>query len=250
MTSGEEWLSGRTALVTGAAKRLGRATALALAEAGADVIVHYRGSSDAASETAGRIERAGRRAWTLQADLADAAQVDSLMKRAVDAAGGVDVLVNNASVFLPSGVLDFSADDLLADVQVNAVAPLLLCRAFAAQKRPGDIVNFLDCRIADYDRSHAAYHLSKRMLFSITRMLALELAPEIKVNAVAPGLVLPPAGEDESFLAARAYTNPLGRHGRVEDVTEAVLFFLRNRFVTGQVIYVDGGRHMKGCVYD
>ena len=250
MTAGQEWLSGRTALVTGAAKRLGRATALALAEAGADVIVHYRSSSEAASDTAGRIGRAGRRAWALQADLADVAQVDSLMKRAVDAAGGVDVLVNNASVFLPSGVLDFSADDLFADVRINAMAPLLLCRAFAAQKRPGDIVNFLDCRIADYDRSHAAYHLSKRMLFSITRMLALELAPQIKVNAVAPGLVLPPAGEDESFLAARAHTNPLGRHGRVEDVTEAVLFLLRNRFVTGQVIYVDGGRHMKGCVYD
>ncbi|MGB2824710.1 MAG: SDR family oxidoreductase, partial [Phycisphaerae bacterium] len=196
-----------------------------------------------------QIERAGRRAWVLRADLANVTEADSLMRRAVDAGGGVDILVNNASVYLPSGVLDFGGADLLANVQVNAMAPLLLCRAFAAQERPGDIVNFLDSRIADYDRSHAAYHLSKRMLFSITRMLALELAPRIKVNAVAPGLVLPPVGRGEEFLAAHAHTNPLGRHGRAEDVTDAVLFLLRNSFVTGQVVYVDGGRHMKGSVY-
>ena len=237
-------------MVTGSARRLGRATALALADAGADVIVHYHNSSGAAGETAAQIERAGRRAWTLGADLASLAEVDSLMRRAIDAAGRVDILVNNASVFASSTVLDFSPADLSSGVQVNAMAPLTLCRAFAAQKRPGDIVNFLDCRIVDYDRSHAAYHLSKRMLFSITRMLALELAPLVKVNAVAPGLILPPAGEDESYLAAQAHTNPLGRHGRAEDVTAAVLFLLRSPFVTGQVIYVDGGRHMKGRVYD
>jgi hypothetical protein len=249
MTAPEKPLSGRTALVTGGAKRLGRAVALALADAGADVIVHHRASVDEARSAAAAIEAAGRRAWCLQADLARPGEVESLMAGAIEAAGGVDILVNNASVFPHSTVLDFTAEALQENVQVNAFAPLQLSRALAAQGRGGDIINFLDCRIVDYDRQHAAYHLSKRMLFALTRMLALELAPGIKVNAVAPGLVLPPPGEDEGFLRREAHTNPLNRHGTVADVAAAVLFLLANSFVTGQVIYVDGGRHMKGRVY-
>jgi len=242
-------LDGKIALVTGAARRLGRGVALALARAGADVLVHYRDSSDDAAETARQVALAGRHAWTIPADLADGDQADSLLPRAIAQAGPVDILVNNASVFPSNTVLDFSRDDLLDTVGVNATAPLMLSRAFAAQGRPGEIVNLLDCRIVDYDHSHAAYQLSKRMLFSITRMLALELAPDIRVNAVAPGLILPPAGADDDYLAARAHTNPLGRVGRVENVQDAVLFLLQCDFVTGQVLYVDGGRHMKGCFY-
>ncbi len=249
MTTREHPLSGRTALVTGAARRLGRAVALALARAGADVVLHYRASGEEARGAAAAIEAAGRRAWCLQADLAEPDEVESLMPRAVDAAGGVDILVNNASVFAPSRVLDFRPADLHENVQVNTMAPLQLCRAFAAGGRGGDIVNFLDCRVVDYDSTHAAYHLSKRMLFSITRMLALELAPDVKVNAVAPGLILPPPGEDDGFLQRQAHTNPLNRHGTPGDIAAAVLFLLTSRFVTGQVIYVDGGRHMKGSVY-
>ena len=103
--------------------------------------------------------------------------------------------------------------------------------------------------MVDYDRAHAAYHLSKRMLFTLTRMMALEFAPQIRVNAVAPGLILPPPGQDASFLERMASTNPLGRHGDASDVADAVLFLTGAGFVTGQVIYVDGGRHMKGAVY-
>jgi NAD(P)-dependent dehydrogenase (short-subunit alcohol dehydrogenase family) len=249
MSDRHEFLSGRTALVTGAGRRLGKAVATALADAGADVVVHYHRSAEEAAAVASRIASAGRRAWTLQADLADPAAAASLMARAVAAAGGVDILVNSASVFGPSTVLDFTPQELAANVQVNAMAPLQLCRAFAAQQRPGDIVNFLDARVADYDKAHAAYHLSKRMLLAVTRMLALELAPRVKVNAVAPGLILPPPGTEEGYLADHAHTNPLHRHGTAEDITGAVLFLLRNGFVTGQVIYVDGGRHMKGCVH-
>ena len=245
----EKSLSGRTALVTGAAKRLGRATALALAGAGADVIVHYRRSAAEAEAAAAEIRGAGRQAWTIAADLADPQQVDSLMQRAIDAAGGVDILINNASIFPQGRLGEVSPGDLQASIQVNATAPLQLCRAFAAGGRGGDIVNFLDCRIADYDRAHAAYHLSKRMLFDITRMLALELAPDVKVNAVAPGLILPPSGEDEAYLARLAHTNPLHRCGDPEEVARAVVFLVRSRFITGQVIFIDGGRHLKGSVH-
>ncbi len=250
MTAREPSLAGRTALVTGAARRLGRATALALADNGADVVIHYRGSADEAGDVAEQVRRIGRRAWCVQADLADPAAAGELVGRARDAAGTVDVLVNNASIFPADTVTDFTPAALDENVRVNALAPLLLCRAFADGGNAGHVVNFLDSRFVDYDRAHAAYHLSKRMLASLTRMLALELAPAVQVNAVAPGLILPPPGEDESFLEANAHTNPLNRYGSPAEIADAVLLLVRTRFITGQVIFVDGGRHMKGRVYD
>ena len=125
----------------------------------------------------------------------------------------------------------------------------MIARAFGAQGIEGVIVNFLDTRIEDYDRKHAAYHLSKRMLYTLTRMMAIEFAPLVRVNAVAPGLILPPPGKDESYLAQLAHTNPLGRYGDPSHIVEAVLFLVRNDFVTGQVVFVDGGRHLKGKMY-
>jgi hypothetical protein len=244
-------LTGRTALVTGAAKRIGRGVALALAEAGVDVVVHYRSSRGEAEATASLIRRAGRQAWSVQADLGNADQAATLLARAAEAAAApVDILVNNASTFSADTVMDFTPQTLLASVQLHAMAPLVLARAFAAQKLPaGDIVNFLDSRMEDYDRRHASYHLGKRMLWTITRMLATELAPAIKVNAVAPGLILPPKGKDEQYLADLAHTNPLNRVGSVAGIAAAVRMLVESDFITGQVIYVDGGRHIRGNFY-
>lgn len=241
--------AGKTALVTGAARRIGRAVALSLAAEGVHVVVHYRASRDEAEDAAIGIRATGVNAWTIQADLHDPAEAEKVLPRAVEVAGQIDLLINNASIFTKSRVTEFTFEDLVDNVRVNAVAPLLIARAFAGQGGQGAIVNFLDTRIADYDAEHAAYHLSKRMLFTLTRMMALEFAPGIRVNAVAPGLILPPAGEDVSYLEGLASTNPLHRVGCLEDVTEAVLFLLRSAFVTGQVIFVDGGRHLRGCVY-
>lgn len=249
MSVTESRLSNRTALVTGAAKRLGRATALALARAGADVAVHYRSSEDDARATAEDIRRLGRRAWTLRADLADPEAAAELFRATTAAAGPVAILINSASIFPEGRLADVSLDDLTDNIKVNAMAPLVLARAMAAQGIEGDIVNVLDARIVDYDREHVAYHLSKRMLHALTRMMALEFAPRVKVNAVAPGLILPPEGKDESYLRRLASTNPLQRHGSVGEIADAVLFLVGSRFITGQVIYVDGGRHMKGKVY-
>jgi len=250
MTDGASWLTGKTALVTGAGKRIGRATALALADEGVNVVVHCNRSSDEAEEVAGVARQKGVGAWTIRADLNDADQAADLVARAIDLAGAIDVLVNNASTFHPSRLTDVSVDDLLSDLQVNALSPFVLARALAAQQRTGAIVNFLDCRIAEYDASHAAYNLSKRTLFTLTRMMALAFAPNVRVNAVAPGLVLPPPGKDESYLRNMAPTdNPLQRIGSLTGITDAVVFLLRSPFVTGQVIFVDGGRHMKGSTY-
>ena len=242
-------LTGRTAVVTGAAKRLGAATALELARHGANVVIHYGQSEAEANHVAEQISALGAHAWTVAANLADPTAADALFDRAVHLAGPIDVLVNNASVFPHAGLATLSLADLHASLDVNALAPLLLSRRFFAQGRPGCIINFLDARITDFDSEHAAYHLSKRMLFSLTRMMALEFAPAVRVNAVAPGLILPPEGEDQSYLERLAHTNPLGRHGGARDVTEAVLFLIRSEFITGQVIFVDGGRHMKGVLY-
>ena len=248
--NGERAPSGGTALVTGAALRLGAAISRRLAAGGADLVLHCRSSREAAEGVADEIRAKGRRAWVVAADLDDPAQAEALLPRAVEAAGGpVTVLVNNASIFLRDRVTGFTLADLERNLRVNAWAPLVLSRALAAQGVPGAVVNLLDCRIHDYDEEHAAYHLSKRMLFSLTRMTALEFAPRVRVNAVAPGLILPPPGEDETFLVRMAHTNPLHAHGSPEGVAAAVDYLVRAPFVTGQVIHVDGGRHMRGRVY-
>jgi len=242
-------LKGQRALVTGAGLRIGKAVALALADAGADVVVHYLSSETEARDTAARIRRKGRRAWALRADLGDPAQAAALFEEARRKAGPVRVLVNNASVFPSDRVTGLSWEGLSENLRVNAFAPLVLGRALRAQGLAGCIVNVLDCRIQDYDKEHASYHLSKRMLFTLTRMMALEFAPKVRVNAVAPGLILPPRGRSRAWLERLKDTNPLCGLGSPQDVAEAALFLLRSRFVTGQTLYVDGGRHMRGAVY-
>jgi NAD(P)-dependent dehydrogenase (short-subunit alcohol dehydrogenase family) len=191
----------------------------------------------------------GRRAVCVRADLASEEEARGLLDTAVAALGPVDVLVNNASVFTESRLADFDPGELCLNMDVHAVAPLMLSRAFAAQGRPGCILNMLDSRITDYDERHAAYHLSKRALFTLTRMSALEFAPLVRVNGIAPGLILPPEGKDEGYLEELAHTNPLNSYGGEDDIACAALYLLASRFVTGQVLYVDGGRHLKGNTY-
>jgi len=240
------WLQDRTALVTGAAVRIGRAIALALARQGANVIVHYRSSGDEAEATCAELAALSVRAWPLQADLASPDQAAGLIPRSAEVAGPVHALVNSASIFGPSTLADMTLEQVQQNLTVNAWAPLALVRALAAQEiDEGRIVNLLDTRVQGLDLDHAAYILSKHALLQLTRMAALELAPRITVNAVAPGLILPPPGEDESYLDALAGSLPLQRHGSAEDVADAVTYLLQAGFVTGQVIFVDGGRHVR-----
>ncbi|NQU75949.1 MAG: SDR family oxidoreductase [Planctomycetes bacterium] len=242
-------LTGATALITGAAKRLGAAIALGLADKGANVVVHYNSSADAAEDLAEQIRSLGRKAWTVQADLTSTEQAEGLVDRCCQAAGDVHVLINNASIFPADRITTAGVDEILENIHLHALSPLLLTRGFARRGALRHVVNMLDARIVDYDRFHAAYHLSKRMLMTLTRMLALELAPAVAVNAVAPGPVLPAAGQSQQQFEAVVESIPLRRVGALADVTEAVLFLLNSRFITGQVVFVDGGRHMKANVY-
>ena len=239
-----KFLEGKTALVTGAAVRLGRATAVGLASAGARLVIHYGRSAQAAQELAQEIAGNGTQAWPLQADLERAEELESLVPRALELTGGLDILVNNASIFPADSLKELELGNVVHSIQVNAWAPFVLSRSFAQYVERGRIVNFLDTRVAGYDWQHVSYIISKNVLALLTRMTALELAPDIAVNAVAPGLILPPPGKDETHLEALKHTVPLKRRGDAQGIVDAVLFLLKSDFVTGQVIYVDGGRHL------
>jgi len=243
-------LTGRTALVTGAARRIGKAMAMALAAQGAAVVVHHNRSGDEAGILCDQIRRNGGAAWPLQGDLADEGQAKRLFWDAVALSGPIDILINNASFYERDTLWEATEESILLNLRVHALAPLTLGREMAGQGRTGHIVNLIDTRATVYDREHASYHISKRVLLTLMRMMALELAPRIAVNGIAPGLILPPAGEDESYLQRLAHANPLNRYGRPEDVVDAMLFLVRSRFVTGQILYIDGGYHMKGHMYD
>ena len=246
-----DFLKKQVALVTGASRRLGRATALALAHAGADIVVHCNRSECEASETVELIKAQGRRAWVLRGDLADTRCAEQLFDAACKVAGDkIDILINNASIFNTGRPCEMTVDELNLNMNIHVLSPLALSRCLARQGCPGNIINMLDTRILDCDNEHSAYHISKRSLFTLTRMLAVELAPTIRVNAVAPGLVLPPPGENEEYLKQRCGSLPLQRYGSEQDVTQAIIFLLQGGFITGQVIYIDGGRHLRGNSYE
>lgn len=243
-------LAGKTALITGAAKRIGRAVATTLAHNGVHIAVHYNYSGQDALALCNEIQKLGASAWAIKGDLMATQQTERVFQEAVRQAGPIDFLVNNASIFERDTLWEASEESIARNMRIHAVAPLVLARALAKQGRPGHVVNLLDTRVAVYDREHASYDISKSALLTLTRMLALELGPSVAVNAVAPGSILPPPGQSDVYLAKLTHANPLNRIGSPEDIAEAVLFLLRSRFITGQVIYVDGGIHMKGRIYD
>ncbi len=249
MKNYSEIFEGRTALITGGGRRLGRAMALELSSHGCAVVVQYHQSREEAERVAADIRTRGGKAWAMQADLNQPDQGEGLLLRAVAAAGPLDFLINNASSYERSNIDDFTMKSFSDTLQLNTYAPVQLCRAFAGQGRKGAIINMLDTLIHSYDREHVAYHLSKRLLFSFTKILAWEYAPHIRVNGIAPGIILPPKGEGREWLEKLRHTNPLDAYGTVEDITDAALFLFASEFITGEVIHIDGGRHLKNNFY-
>ena len=239
-------LEGHTALVTGAARRIGRAIALALAEEQATVVIHYRHSAAAAEELRQSLAARGARAFCVRADFDRPEEADALIERAHAEAGPLHILVNNASEFHPEPLDAMTHASLVHSMTVNAWVPFALTRAFAHQATSGKVVNLIDAQVSGADLSHASYILSKHLLSALTAMTALRYAPGITVNAVAPGPILPPEGKGDAHLDALAGSLPLKRRGDLAEVTRAVLFLLQSSFVTGQVIYVDGGQHLIG----
>lgn len=242
----EEQLREKTALVTGAGHRIGRALALALAGRGVHVAVHYNHSQQESLALCELLKEKNVRSWTIEADFESSEETEGLISRVVSQTGTLDFLINNASIFPSSRLKAVSRTDLHKHLAINSWAPLVLSRNFARLAGKGKILNILDTRVSAFDPSHFSYTLSKRMLSTITRWTAWEFAPHISVNAVAPGLILPPPGKKEADLEKMASSIPLQRRGEPSDVIEAALFLLKSTFITGQTIFVDGGSHLRG----
>ncbi len=238
-------LKGKVALVTGGAVRIGRAISESLAEHGVDVCVHYRNSEREAKELKRILQDKGSRVFLLKADLSSEAECDLLVQKAREAAGGLDILVNNASVFTKQTINEATTSAIESEFRTNLYAPMHLMRAFAGTCSRGKIVNLLDRRITSLDHTCVPYLLSKKALAEVTKLAALEWAPGITVNGVAPGAVLPPPGKGEDYMKDFAGFVPLGRQVTPGEVADAVLFVLRSDALTGQIIFVDGGQHMK-----
>lgn len=237
-------LRGKRALVTGAGQRLGRAIALALGAEGMQVAVHYRESAAGAEETAARIRALGGQAVTLAADLSQRDAARGLVDRAVGALGGLDVLVPSAASF--EAVALENVDDAAWDrsLELNLASPFALVhRAAPELRRAHGSVVFVTCSSATVPmRGYLPYVVSKGALKHLMKTLALELAPDVRVNSVAPGTVLPPPSYDEAAIARLARAIPLARVGTAEDIARAVVFLASSPFVTGHELAVDGGR--------
>lgn len=240
-------LNGKVALVTGGAVRIGRALALALAERGARVALHYGTSEAAAEETAAAIRDAGGDAFLMRADLRSASAATCLVEGAAGHFGRLDLLVNSAAVFVPAGVAETSEKNWDLHFAINLKTPFFLAREFAARIAPGQpalIVNIADWRAVRPGPDCIAYTLTKAGMVAMTRSLATALAPNIRVNAIAPGAILPPPGEDEAYLERVAERVPLRRSGSPSELAKGLLYLTDADFVTGEVLFIDGGQNL------
>ncbi len=237
----------RVALVTGAARRLGRAIALGLADAGWDVALHYRHSEREALDTAQAVRARGRRAAVLHCELSDEAAVRQLLARAIDALGRVDCVVNNASLFEYDNAAGFSPALLATHMQANVAAPLLLAQALHAATPEGGqavVVNLLDQKLYNLNPDFLSYTLSKAALHTATTLLAQALAPRVRVVGVAPGITMVSGDQTEEGFAKAHQATPLGRSSTPQDVADAVVYAARAGALTGTTLLVDGGQHL------
>jgi len=238
------------ALVTGGAKRVGRALCLALGEAGYAVAIHHRGDEEAARALAAEIEAHGGRAAPLHADLSDIDETRKLAVRAAEAVGALTLLVNNASHFGDDTLQTMTPDSWAEHIGPNLFGPILLCQAFAkaALLLPEDgdpsIVNILDQRVLRPNPQFFSYTLAKSALYTATQTMAQALAPRIRVNGVGPGPTLPSIHQSQAIFDAEVAGTPLQRRTELSDITGAVLYLAGARAVTGQMIAVDNAQHL------
>ena len=238
-------LKNKVALVTGAGRRIGRAIALDLATHGTSVAVHYRTSHAEADAVAAEITASGAKAQTFRANLEHVAEIEQMVTNVLDTFGRIDVLVNSASVFAPTPLEEITERDWDANLDTNLKAPFFLSKFAAAamrQQGAGKIINLGDWAGIRPYKDYLPYSVSKSGLIGLTKALAKELAPEVQVNCIALGMVIPPetyTKEEVDRLVSRTLTKKMGTP---EDVARAVLFFCETDFATGAVLTLDGGR--------
>ncbi len=236
-----------TALVTGAAHRIGQAIALGLAADGWAVAIHYHRSRDGAKSLADDINAKGGRAVAVAADLTDEGQTAALLPEAAKALGPVTCLVNNASVFEGDDAASATRESWDRHMETNLRAPFVLTQNFASHlpgEMTGNVINLLDQRVANLTPHFLSYTLSKSGLWTLTRTLALALAPRIRVNGIAPGPVLPSARQSAEQFAGQCAATPLGRAITPEEIHAGVRFILSAPAMTGQMLALDSGQHL------
>jgi pteridine reductase len=240
---------GKIALVTGGARRVGRAIALELAGAGCDVAIHFRSSAADAQETVRMIAGRGRRAAAIHGDLDQPADWPRIVAATVDELGGLDILINNASTFDPTPINNFDSTKWEQTLRINCIAPAGLsaaARTHLTKSGAGSIINLCDISAERPWRNYAAYCASKAALICLTKALAKEFAPAIRVNGISPGIAEFPDSYDQATRQKLISRVPLGRAGTPEDIAKAVRFLVFDAdYVSGQILTVDGGRSIR-----
>ena len=236
-------LLNQVALVTGSGKRLGREVALGLAERGADVVIHYRSSADDARKVVAEVEKMGRRSFAIQAELDNVGQIRALFESVAAQLGRLDILVNSAASFVETEFAETTEKEWSASLDTNLKAPFFCSQAAAPllKKTGGCIINFADVGGILGWTGYIPHSISKAGVIMLTRCLAKELAPEVRVNALAPGTITLP--DDAPMLEANFIQQaPLERSGRPADIVDAVVYLATAKFVTGHTLVIDGGR--------
>ena len=235
---------GKAALITGGAQRIGKAVALLLADSGWNIVLHYNTSRKDAENTAQEIRENQVACEIIQSDLSQESESVHLVSTAVKLFPGLSLLVNNASGYEKASISETTVEIFNRIFAVNVKTPFFLIRDFARLCGRGHIINIIDAGIMHPDYHYAAYILTKRSLAHLTELAAREFGPAVRVNGIAPGIILPPHGETDAFLDRKSAQVPMKRKGSPDDVARAVLFLTENDYITGQILYVDGGEHL------
>jgi len=233
-----------TVLITGSAKRIGRTLAIGLAHDGYGIALHYRSSKKDAEAARLEIQDFGGRCELFQADLSQSNDVHQLIPRVVKTCPDLTILINNASLFQCKTFFETDENVFDAHFDLNFKAPFFLTQQFSQSVKKGQVIHLLDTKINKHSQYYFAYTLTKKVLYEFTKMAAKELGPHIRVNSVAPGLILPSKSMSEDEFEKLGKRIPLQTTGRPEDILSAVRFLIHHPFITGECIHVDGGEHL------
>lgn len=236
----------KTALITGASKRVGRAIVEMLASYGWSIIIHYHTSEKEAEELEAWLKKKypNQEFYRVKANLEREEEVEAIIPSIIEKSGPFDLLVNNASLF-DGGYLAKTGLQLFnSQMDVNFKAPFVLIRDFAEYCKKGNIINLVDTRITTNRSNFAAYSLSKKALWELTKMAALEYAPDILVNAIAPGMSIPPEGKSYEYLERLAAKIPAGKPVGLEPILKGIMYIIKSGGLTGQLLFADGGEHL------